>query len=87
MTTWRKLIAREMVNNRETWCDLVHCTLSGEELDVEFNGDFGSANGEPFTLWTQDKVYFPCCYDGAEWVASVSRHPDGNPTEHIGGGC
>jgi hypothetical protein len=31
-------------------------------------------------------VYFPACYDGAEWVGSVSRNPDGKATRHQGGG-
>ena len=56
-----------------------------EELLKEFDGGFGCSEGEPFTLWTTNRVYFPVVYDGAEWCASVSRNPDGKPTYHIGG--
>lgn len=33
-----------------------------------------------------DYVYFPLCYDGSEWVGSVSRNPNGVSTMHLGGG-
>lgn len=65
--------------------DAESCTLTDEELDVEFYAGFGSPNGKRFTLWTKNKVYFPVCYDGAESVECVSRNPDGKPTEHVGG--
>jgi len=69
----------------ETWGDIEAITLTEAELDVEFDTGFGGAEGEPFTVWTKRRVYFPACYDGAEWVSSVSRYPDGKPTHHIGG--
>ena len=55
-------------------------------MRVEFNDGYGGAEGMPFTIWTKKNVFFPAVYDGAEWVACVSRNPDGVPTEHIGGG-
>lgn len=86
MTTWRKLIEPELEYKGETWEDVVSHTFEDEyELDVEFDDGFGANNGVPFTLWTHNRVYFPICYDGSEWVGSVSRNPDGKPTAHQGG--
>lgn len=85
-TCWKKLIENEMKERNETFADLESCTLSSAQLTAGFNSDFGAVQGVPFTAWTAKTVYFPVCYDGAEWVGSVSRHPDGKATEHIGGG-
>lgn len=84
MTTWRQLIADELEAHGETWEDVVASTLDQHELDVEFDDGFGAEQGQPFTLWTHKRVYFPAVYDGSEWVASVSREPDGKPTPHVG---
>lgn len=55
-------------------------------LDHQFADGYGSTEGLPFTLWTVKRVYFPVCYDGSEWVESVPREPNGEATEHVGGG-
>jgi len=85
MTTWREEIGSEMEKRGETWADVVACTLTDAELDRRFYAGFGGINGTPFTLWTARRVYFPGCYDGGEWVASVPRHPCGEATGHVGG--
>ena len=85
MTNWKKLIQYEMETQEETFEDMVKCTLADEELVVEFDNGYGGKEGKPFTLWTINRVYFPMVYDGAEWVGSVSRNPDGKPTYHLGG--
>ena len=86
MKSWRHLIEREMKERGETFADLVSITLSEEELDRKFDADeYGGLEGTPFTAWTERTVYFPLSYDGSEFVGSVSRHPDGKPTEHQGG--
>lgn len=57
-------------------------------LDVEFDSGYGTEEGCAFTVWTHDWVYFPICYDGAEWVGSVPRHPytpGAGPLRHQGG--
>jgi hypothetical protein len=79
-TTWRKQI--EKVTFGEP---LIACTLSDKELDVEFDPGFGFPLGQPFTAWTETRVLFPICYDGAEWVGSVPRDPSSERTEHQGG--
>lgn len=83
-TTWRELISDEMLKTGESFDDIVSCTLTDKELDVEFDNGYGGSEGRPFTLWTANFVYFPLVYDGAEWVGSVPRNPNGVATEHLG---
>jgi hypothetical protein len=85
MATWRQLIKDELKTRGDSWDNIVSMTLTKAELDKKFDSGFGSINGISFTVWTKNRVYFPVVYDGAEWVGSVSRNPDGLPTEHIGG--
>ena len=86
MESWKSMISEEMTKYDDSWDNVVSCTLTEEELCKSFDSDFGGREGKPFTLWTETRVYFPAVHDGAEWVRSVSRNPDGNPTEHVGGG-
>ena len=85
LTTWRKELRYALKKNDETFAHVVYCTLADEQLDKEFDNDYGLENGEPFTCWTLRRVYFPACYDGREWVESAPRHPCGEATRHIGG--
>jgi len=86
MTTWRKLIEEEMENNKDKWTNIEYFTpKDGKWLDYLFDDSYGRIQGETFTVWTKTRVYFPACYDGLEWVSSVSRNPDDKPTVHIGG--
>lgn len=84
MTTWRKEIAkaRERAGDKSK---LVASTLSETEMDAEFDDGSCCTEGVPFTAWTIDRVYFPVCYDGAEWVESVPRFPCDEKTAHVGG--
>jgi hypothetical protein len=83
--SWRQLIGYEMRRHRDSFRDVVSCTLSKDELDVMFDNGFGGTEGKPFTLWTGRRVYFPVCYDGAEMVRSAPRDPCDEPTDHVGG--
>jgi hypothetical protein len=83
--TWRRLLTLAMGKHGEGWADVEGCTLDDTALDMMFDVDGGSVQGEHFTLWTRTRVYFPACYDGTEWVASVPRHPCDEATEHVGG--
>ena len=58
-----------------------------ELLQIGFDDGYGSNNGRPFIMYTKKRIYFPVCYDGAEWVASVpiEYDPDFEPV-HFGGG-
>lgn len=85
MTTWRKLIQREMAHHGETF-DIVVDSVSAVDnwLDIEFDNSYGIAQGPAFTLWTEKRVYFPCDYDGSEFVFSVPRNPNNEITFHCG---
>ncbi|WP_050994527.1 hypothetical protein [Sinorhizobium fredii] len=83
--TWRELITDALQGNEESWSDIVSITLSDAELDVEFDRGHGEVNGKPFTAWTTNYVYFPLCYDGAEWCGSAPRNPNGQALDHQGG--
>lgn len=99
MSTWRELITWEMEDRGDSWDNVVSIALPDKpypiyagssrwatpNLDADFDDGFGTHEGCSFTVWTDHYVYFPAVYDGKEWVASVSRNPDGVPTEHVGG--
>ncbi len=85
ISSWKELLENEMNERGETLSDLESITLTKAEMEKRFDTDFGSIRGKPFTAWSPKAVYFPVCYDGAEWVGSVSRYPDGKPTRHQGG--
>ena len=85
MTNWKELLEEEMKERNENFADLESCTLSDGQLEEKFFAGYGGTGGLPFTAWTAKTVYFPVCYDGAAWAGSVSRHPDGQATEHQGG--
>ena len=82
-TTWNKEIIKAMADHRETMDDVVAKT--DFDGDREFYDGYGFVEGEPFTLWTKNRVYFPIVYDGSEWVGSVPRNPCDEATEHLGG--
>ena len=86
MTTWHKEISNELESHNETWKDVLvsDCTLNHIKLHKEFDSSYGGVRGAPFTIWSKKRVYFPATHGGAEWCASVSRNPDGIPTNHIG---
>ncbi len=84
MATWRDLITKEMTLAGESWADVVSMTLTQAQLDTEFNDGLGCPEGIPFALWTHDRVYFPGQTEGAEYVGSASRNPDGKPIQHVG---
>lgn len=82
--SWRELIERERLDHGDG--PLIACTLSEEGLDRKFDRGYGAEEGEDFTAWSERRVYFPVCYDGAEWVGSAPRHPCDEATGHQGGG-
>lgn len=79
-TTWRKLL-RKATGGR-----MVNCTMTGDEMDVEFRDGLGSGSGIRFTAWTSDRVFFPVVYDGSQSVGSAPRNPCDEATRHQGGG-
>ena len=85
-TNWFTLISEELKVQEESWEDVVQTTLTEETIQVMFDSEYGGTEGCAFTLWTANRVYFPVCYDGAEWVNSVPRNPCEEASNHCGGG-
>ena len=86
MRSWKVMISLEMKDFKDSWDNVVSSTMTDQESLEEFDTGYGGTNGCSFTVWTKDRVYFPVCYDGAEWVGSVSRNPNSIATDHQGGG-
>ena len=51
-----------------------------------FDAGYGAEEGVAFTAWSENYVYFPINYDGAEWVGHAPRNPCDIKMEHQGGG-
>lgn len=100
MANWREMITEVMKNNDDSWDEVVMANISRNEVacwgedeeaalptfDTEFDSGYGGTEGGYFTVWTKSFVYFPVCYDGAEWVGSVLRNPiEGYTRSHVGG--
>ena len=83
MRNWRELLQHEFEQTGDSFETIV-TTLTDEELDRKFDDGFGSSEGEPFTAWSENYVYFPVVYDGAEWVGFAPRNPNGKATKHVG---
>ncbi|HET6725915.1 MAG TPA: hypothetical protein VFH85_07920 [Gammaproteobacteria bacterium] len=86
MENWKSMLDEALKENGEAWDDVEANTMTEAEMDKSFDSGYGGTEGEAFTVWTKNSVYFPVCYDGAERVGRVSRNPDGKPTDHQGGG-
>jgi len=56
-----------------------------EMLDYDFDSGYGGSEGPHFTAWTDTNVYFPCTYDGSEWIQNIPRNPVKLAQGHIGG--
>lgn len=86
MENWKTLLDETLKENGDSWDNIEANTMTEVDMAKKFDSGYGGINGCPFTMWTKRYVYFPICYGGAEWVGSVSRHPDGKATYHHGGG-
>ncbi len=85
MTTWRKLIQYEMAIYGESFDNVIESISEVDGwLDLNFDNGYGIAKGPSFTLWTENRVYFPCEYDGSEFVSSVPRNPCNEIIRHNG---
>ena len=85
MTTWKKGLKEAFKQNKEDYSKMI-TTLSKEELEREFNDEYGETQGTPFTAWGEKYVYFPIQYDGSEWVGCAPRNPCNKAMNHQGGG-
>jgi hypothetical protein len=85
LTTWRKEFEEAFKTTGDSFERLIIAIEPGG-LDKEFDSGYGSTNGSCFTAWSDNYVYFPACYDGAEWIEYVFRNPCNQVTAHIGVG-
>ncbi len=85
MVSWADMLQREFISNNEDYSKMI-TTLTDEELHKKFDTGFGGVEGIAFTAWGENYVYFPVCYDGAEWVGSAPRNPCDVKCAHVGGG-
>lgn len=92
MTTWWQELKNRGwlsdVNKNYEWHNTYPATDTFEEfLHKEFDDDYGGIEGDSFVILTKDWIYFPICYDGAEWIERVPRYPnDTFIPHHFGGG-
>lgn len=82
-TTWKDLM-REARDEAGDASPLVAVAPPDLDWDKRFYDGFGGEEGQPFTAWTEQRVYFPATYDGAEWVASAPRNPCETAMGHVG---
>lgn len=84
MASWYEMLKEAMMEDGEDLNSFV-CTMDEVELKEDFDAGFGSTRGKPFTAWGAKWVYFPICYDGAEWVGHAPRNPSDIAMHHQGG--
>lgn len=71
----------EMLEQLPEGAELINCTLTPEEMQVEFDSGYGLAKGQPFLAWSRNFVFFPSEYDGSEWVSAAPRNPGDTVTK------
>jgi hypothetical protein len=84
-TTWNKELKQAFENSGDDFSKMI-INITDEELNLEFDCDYGGTEGVAFTAWGEKYVYFPIQYDGSEWVGSAPRNPCDEKTGHQGGG-
>ena len=69
-------LTQQMEWRKDSWENVIRCTLSEKELDVVFYKGYGFQEGADFYLWTKSYVYTNGEYDGSEYVISLPRNPE-----------
>jgi hypothetical protein len=103
MTNWKDKLQRLLDANNDR-LDVIHlatgdedtsdswreASIHDEEMQREFDAGYGIEEGRPFYAWGEKFVYWCSCYDGAEWISCMPRHPENHDAKdtprHIGGG-
>lgn len=83
MTSWRKQF--DIARYGGDTSVVIAVAPDEAVLDVEFDDGYGGSCGPPVLIWTEDRVYFPVVYDGAEWMSSAPRNPTAEGQFHVGG--
>lgn len=83
LTTWSALLktARDDAKDESA---IVAVAPSPDALEVRFDDGYGGPEGPQVLIWTETHVYFPVCYDGAEWLGSAPRNPVGEGQGYVG---
>lgn len=76
LVTWREKLKHQLSLYGESMEEVEFIYPEESVLDVPFDDGYGLAEGPDFLAFTAQRVYFPVCYDGMEWVGSVPRHPE-----------
>ncbi len=84
MSTWGDELAEAMRKARDIG-PVVAVAPDSATLAVEFDDGYGLSEGPYVLAWTEERVYFPVVYDGAEWLGSAPRNPTEHGQEHVGG--
>jgi hypothetical protein len=81
-TTWRNELeaARDVDQS-----PIVAVAPDDAILDMQFDGSWGMSEGPAVLIWTEQRVYFPVVYDGAEYLGSAPRNPQPDGQSHVGG--
>lgn len=79
LTTWREQI-EEFFN----WNELIRCTRTDEEMEVEFDAEVNVIKGIEFTAWTKYYVIFPLSCGGVGSIGMVPRSPCKKSSQHQG---
>ncbi len=87
VTTWNKVLADFLKEQDDEATDVIVAKAPADEKvwDEEFSAGYGGPEGAHILAWSAQWVYFPVCYDGAEWMGRAPRHPRAKGQEHVGG--
>lgn len=83
-TTWEQALADAMERYGDAG-PVLYYAPDIESFRVEFDPGYGGSEGPPVLAWTENRVYFPVTYDGAEWLGSAPRNPQFEGQGHVGG--
>ena len=84
LVTWRQLLTTAMSDAADDGPVIAYAP-NDAAFDTQFDNGYGLPHGPAVLAWTETRVYFSVVYDGAEWLASASRHPTWVGQEHVGG--
>lgn len=83
-TTWGVELERARVEAGDTSPVIARAPQDDATWSTEFDSGYGLHRGLPVLAWSEERVYFPVVYDGAEWLDSAPRNPVAEGQEHVG---
>jgi len=81
MKTFKDILDEHLAKNNETWEDVEHIVIDGNDLVRPSENDSGSlftmfVENIAFTMWTSKFVYFPVEHYHNCDILSIPRNPD-----------